>query len=68
MDYFTSVAYRLEQQRSADLARETELLRRLDERGPAPAAAEVPVRHGRLATAWERFLTVAHLGHHPVAH
>lgn len=67
MDYFTSVAYRLDQQRGADLVRVTELRRRQAERASVQAPAEAPARHGHLAAAWARLRTIAHPGH-PVAH
>ena len=67
MDHFTSVAYRLEQQRAAALDHEAELRRRQAERAPAPVVDAAPMGHGRLTAAWAGFLRFAHLGH-PVAH
>lgn len=67
MDHFTSVAYRLEQQRAAALARETELRRTQAERAPVTSVEVEPVSRGRVTAAWAGFLRAAHLGH-PVPH
>lgn len=68
MDYFTSVSYRLDQQRAADLARDNELLRRRADRGSAVAGQTASEPHTtqpahRLRGAWARIRAFAHVGH-----
>jgi hypothetical protein len=67
MDYYTSVAHRLNEQRSADLVRETERRRLQAERRSSMDAGEAPARRHGLAAAWSSLRARAHLGH-PLPH
>jgi hypothetical protein len=67
MDYFTSVALRLDQQRATGIARDAELLRRQAERAAVQEPGQAPARRSRVTAAWRSFRVTAHLGH-PVAH
>jgi hypothetical protein len=68
MNYFTYVGSRLDEQRTAELVRERELLRLQTERPSSPMpAAEPPVRRGPWTAAWSSLREIAHLGHR-VAH
>jgi hypothetical protein len=67
MDYYTSVAHRLNEQRSADHVRETEPRRLHAARRTRIDAGEAPARRHGLAAAWSSLRARAHLGH-PLPH